>query len=48
MENNKAVFHPGNCTICYRCINNCPARAITLIGTDVLEQCRFENYALNL
>ena len=48
IENNKAVFHPGNCTICYRCINNCPARAITLIGTDVLEQCRFENYALNL
>lgn len=45
IENNKAVFHPGNCTICYRCINNCPAKAITLIGTDVFEQCRFENYA---
>ncbi|ERF60954.1 EFR1 family ferrodoxin [Treponema socranskii] len=45
IENNKAVFYPGNCTICYRCINNCPAKAITLIGTDVFEQCRFENYA---
>lgn len=45
IENNKAIFHPGNCTICYRCINNCPAKAITLIGTDVFEQCRFENYA---
>ncbi len=44
IENNKAVFYPGNCTICYRCINNCPAKAITLIGTDVFEQCRFENY----
>ena len=44
IENNKAVFCPGNCTICYRCINNCPTKAITLIGTDVFEQCRFENY----
>ncbi|QTQ14701.1 4Fe-4S binding protein [Treponema parvum] len=45
IENNKAVFHPGNCTICYRCINNCSTKAITLIGRDVFEQCRFENYA---
>lgn len=47
IENNKAVFYPGNCTICYRCINNCPSRAITLIGTDVFEQCRFENYGVD-
>ena len=44
IENNKAVFCPGNCTMCYRCINNCPVKAITLIGTEVFEQCRFENY----
>ncbi len=49
---NKAVFSGCSsspeakhaCTICYRCINNCPGKAITLIGKEVLEQCSFERY----
>lgn len=32
------------CTMCYRCISMCPERAITLLGKEVKEQCRFENY----
>ncbi len=26
------------CTMCYRCINKCPAQAITLLGKKVIEQ----------
>jgi NAD-dependent dihydropyrimidine dehydrogenase PreA subunit/flavodoxin len=44
MQNGKAVFAPGSCTLCYRCVNHCPARAITLIGKRVLEQCRYDIY----
>ena len=44
IQNGKAVFAPGSCTLCYRCVNHCPARAITLIGKRVLEQCRYELY----
>ncbi len=44
VKNGKAV--PGNqCTMCYRCISSCPARAITLLGDTVVEQYRFEKYA---
>lgn len=43
MENGKAVA--GNhCTMCYRCISSCPRKAITLLGNEVVEQCRFEKY----
>lgn len=43
MENGKAVA--GNrCTMCYRCISSCPQKAITLLGSKVVEQCRFEKY----
>lgn len=43
MENGKAVA--GNrCTMCYRCISSCPRKAITLLGSKVVEQCRFEKY----
>ncbi len=36
---------PGNrCTMCYRCISQCPKQAITLIGKAVTEQCRYEKY----
>lgn len=28
----------GRCTMCYRCINQCPKRAITLIGNNVIAQ----------
>ena len=35
----------GNkCTMCYRCINSCPNKAITLLGKEVIEQCKIDNY----
>lgn len=35
----------GNrCTMCYRCINTCPNKAITLLGKEVIEQCKIDNY----
>lgn len=33
------------CTMCYRCISHCPQTAITLLGDEVKEQCRFEKYS---
>lgn len=32
------------CTMCYRCISLCPQKAITLLGNEVKEQCRYEKY----
>lgn len=43
MENGKAAAG-SRCTMCYRCINNCPARAITLLGKTVFEQGGIEKY----
>ncbi len=43
IDNQKAV-HKGKCTMCYRCISNCPKKAITLLGKTVYEQCKIENY----
>ena len=37
----------GRCTMCYRCISLCPRKAITLLGKEVTEQCRIENYLSN-
>lgn len=34
----------SQCTMCYRCISHCPQKAITLLGDEVIEQCRFEKY----
>ncbi len=34
----------SNCTMCYRCISQCPEKAITLLGNEVTEQCRYEKY----
>lgn len=48
IQNGKAVFAPGSCALCYRCVNHCPARAITLIGKRVLEQCRYDLYEKEL
>lgn len=31
-------------TMCYRCINECPAKAITLLGKEVVEQRGIEKY----
>ena len=36
-----------HCTMCYRCISSCPARAITLLGHTVIEQCRYDKYIQN-
>ena len=35
----------GRCTMCYRCISSCPKKAVTLLGKQVYEQCRYEKYA---
>lgn len=43
VENQKATPH-DHCTMCYRCVSNCPHQAITLLGTTLHEQCRIENY----
>lgn len=32
------------CTMCYRCISNCPKQAITLLGKEVVEQAKIEKY----
>lgn len=43
MKGNRAI--PRNqCTMCYRCISMCPQKAITLLGNQVREQCRYEKY----
>ena len=35
----------GRCAMCYRCISLCPHKSITLLGKEVVEQCRYEKYA---
>ena len=37
-------FVTDNSTLCYRCINNCPKKAITLLGKTVGEQIRIEKF----
>ena len=34
----------GKCTMCYRCVNNCPKQAITLLGKKVVMQSLIEKY----
>ena len=34
----------NRCTMCYRCVNNCPKQAITLLGKKVVEQSLIEKY----
>ena len=41
---NGAVSPHGKCTMCYRCVSLCPQKAITLIGNEVVEQYRLENF----
>ena len=43
IQNGKAVSLE-KCTMCYRCISSCPKKAITLLGKEVVEQCRYEKY----
>lgn len=41
----EGIAVPGDkCTMCYRCISNCPQKAITLLGKKVWQQCRFDKY----
>ncbi|MBQ2294367.1 MAG: 4Fe-4S binding protein [Spirochaetales bacterium] len=34
----------NQCTMCYRCVNNCPKQAITLLGKKVIEQSLIEKF----
>ena len=43
INNGKAEQH-CHCTMCYRCINNCPEQAITLLGKEIVEQSVIEKY----
>ncbi|MGN1350472.1 MAG: EFR1 family ferrodoxin [Anaerovoracaceae bacterium] len=43
IKGNRAVSGK-RCTMCYRCISLCPQKAITLLGNEVREQCRYEKY----
>lgn len=43
IKNSKAVSD-NMCTMCYRCFSNCPKKAITLIGRQVLVQHKIEDY----
>lgn len=43
IQDNKAAAKQ-KCTMCYRCISKCPKKAITLLGKQVVEQHRMENY----
>lgn len=43
IKDNRAVSGE-HCTMCYRCISLCPQKAITLLGEQVQEQCRYEKY----
>ncbi|MCI5830844.1 MAG: EFR1 family ferrodoxin [Treponema sp.] len=42
LQNGKAALKGTGCTICYRCMNSCPSKAITIIGKKVYEQCLFK------
>ncbi len=43
IENGKAAAG-SRCTMCYRCINNCPVQAVTLLGKSVIVQGGIEKY----
>lgn len=43
MKDGKAIGK-DKCTMCYRCINQCPKQAITLLGKKVIEQTSIEKY----
>lgn len=41
---NGTAIADKKCTMCYRCISHCPKKAITLLGSEVKEQCQYEKY----
>lgn len=40
----KKVVQKNQCTMYYRCINNCPKQAMMLLGKTVVEQSVIEKY----
>ena len=42
----KKVVQNNQGTMCYRCINNCPKQAMTLLGKKVVGQSVIEKYLL--
>ena len=38
LNDDKKAFPNHNCTLCYRCVNECPVKAITLFGNEVFSQ----------
>lgn len=43
-ENGRIAVAGNQCTMCYRCISQCPKQAITLLGKEIVEQCYLEKY----
>lgn len=39
---NSTAVPDGKCTLCYRCINNCPTKALTIIGRKVYSQHHYD------
>jgi len=39
---NQKADSGSKCTMCYRCINNCPQKAITLLGKEIIKQYRLQ------
>ncbi len=44
VNNNGKIESLGKCTMCYRCVANCPNQAITILGNKVVEQVKIEKY----
>ena len=42
--NDGKAIASDKCAMCYRCLNICPKQAITILGKQVYEQCRYEKY----
>jgi len=40
----KIAVSGKKCTVCYRCVNQCPAQALTLLGKEVIKQTSVEKY----
>lgn len=43
-ESSKEAQGKDKCTVCYRCVNEYPKQAITLLGKKVIEQTCVETY----
>ncbi len=43
LKDNK-ITNICKCTMCYRCFANCPKQAITILGKQVIQQGKFEDY----